>query len=292
MKKDIIEKIQADGLIFDGAMGTMLIENGLTGGESSESWNLSHPETIQSVHQAYFDAGADVATANTFGASAFKLKTMGVEHSVQEINQAAVKLAKAAAGPEHYVGGDIGPLGEMMAPLGTMTREQAVEIYTEQAGILADAGVDFFIIETMFDLNEALAALSAVKTVSSKPIFSSMTFQNTEMGFFTLMGSSVADCMQELSGAGASVVGANCSMGSDTMTKLAEEIVNSVDVPVLIQPNAGLPEDQPDGSICYPESVDFFVHNIKVAKAKGVDVVGGCCGSKPEFIQRLCQECK
>lgn len=292
MKKDIIEKIKTDGLIFDGAMGTMMIEKGLPGGEPSESWNLSHPEIVQSVHQAYFDAGADIATANTFGASAIKLKSLGVDHPVEAINQAAVKLAKAAAGPEHYVGGDIGPLGEMMAPLGPMTQEQALEIYTEQAGILADAGVDFFIIETMFDLNEALAALAAVKKVSSKPIFSTMTFQNTEMGFFTLMGSSVADCMQQLAGAGASVVGANCSMGSDTMAKLAGEIVDSVDIPVMIQPNAGLPENEPDGSISYPESVDFFVNNIRAAKAAGVDVVGGCCGTKPEFIQRIRQECQ
>lgn len=284
---EILEKVKQEGLVVDGGMGSMLISRGLKGGECAEKWNIDRPEVIQEIHQAYFDAGADVASANTFGASSFKLEKMGVRERVETINTAAVRIAKAAAKPGQYVAGDLGPVGEMLAPMGSMTVERAKAIYVHQTGIIEAAGVDLFLIETIFDLNEAIIALEAVKAVSSKPVFCSLTFNQTKKGFFTLMGNPVEASMQRLRDAGAAAVGANCSLGSESMIGLARQIRESVDIPVIVQPNAGMPQTGPDGTVFYPEDEVFFAGNIKKIKALGVDIVGGCCGTTPAFIRRL-----
>jgi len=284
---EIQEKVKQEGLVLDGGMGSMLIARGLKGGECAEKWNIDHPEVIQEIHQAYYDAGADVATANTFGASSLKLEKMGIEEHLETINTAAINNAKAAAKPGQYVAGDLGPLGEMFSPMGSMTVERAKDIYVNQAGIIAAAGVDLFLIETIFDLNEAMAALAAVQTVSSKPVFCSLTFNQTKRGFFTLMGNPVEASMQQLRGAGAAAVGANCSLGSDSMIDLAKQIRESVDIPVLIQPNAGMPQTGTDGTALYPEDEIRFAENIKKIRDLGIEIVGGCCGTTPAFIQKI-----
>ena len=284
---ELIEKVKQDGLVLDGGMGSMLIARGLRGGDCAEKWNVDHHEIIQEIHRAYFDAGADVATANTFGASSLKLEKMGIKEGVEIINTEAVKNAKAAAKQGQYVAGDLGPVGEMFSPMGSMTVERAKAIYVHQAGIIEAAGVDLFLIETIFDLNEALTALEAVQAVSSKPVFCSLTFNQTKRGFFTLMGNPVEASMQQLRDAGAAAVGANCSLGSDGMIGLAGQIRESVDIPVIIQPNAGMPQTGPDGAALYPEDEILFAGNIKKIKALGVDIVGGCCGTTPAFIQKI-----
>lgn len=284
---EIIEKVKQQGLVVDGGMGSMLISRGLKGGECAENWNIDHPEVITEIHRAYFDAGADVATANTFGASSFKLEKMGIGERVETINTEAVNHAKAAAGPGQYVAGDLGPVGEMLAPMGSMTVERAKDIYVHQAGIIEAAGVDLFLIETIFDLNEAIIALEAVQTVSSKPVFCSLTFNQTKKGFFTLMGNAIEASIQKLRDAGAAAVGANCSLGSDRMIALAAQIRESVDIPVIIQPNAGMPQTGSDGTASYPEDEALFSENIKKIKALGVDIVGGCCGTTPAFIHKI-----
>jgi methionine synthase I (cobalamin-dependent) len=181
----------------------------------------------------------------------------------------------------------MGHLGEMLSPMGTMTVERAKAIYVHQAGIIEAAGVDLFLIETIFDLNEAIAALEAVQAVSSKPVFCSLTFNQTKKGFFTLMGNPVEASMRQLRDAGAAAVGANCSLGSDGMIELAKQIKASVDIPVIIQPNAGMPQTRADGSTFYPEDETVFAANIKKIKDLGVDIVGGCCGTTPAFIRKI-----
>jgi len=283
---NILEKVNHKGLIFDGAMGSMLMQAGLKGGKASEIWNIEKPEVIQSVHKAYFDAGADVATVNTFGGSAFKLERMGITESAEQINRAAVEVARKAAGDGQYAAGDMGPLGEMLKPSGLLSVEEAVSAFTEQAGFLDAAGVDCFIVETFFDLNEILAAIKGIRQVSSLPIFATMTFQKKQNGFFTIMGNRPVESMNQLLEAGASVVGANCSLASDTMIELAQEIRNGIDAPIIIQPNAGAPTAIGE-SIVYPESEEFFSDNIMKLKEMGVNVVGGCCGTTPDFIRRV-----
>jgi len=171
--------------------------------------------------------------------------------------------------------------------MGSMTVERAKDIYVNQAGIIAAAGVDLFLIETIFDLNEAMAALAAVQTVSSKPVFCSLTFNQTKRGFFTLMGNPVEASMQQLRDAGSAAVGANCSFGSGSMIELAKQIRESVDIPVLIQPNAGMPQTGTDGTALYPEDEIRFAENIKKIRDLGIEIVGGCCGRTPAFIQKI-----
>ena len=282
---EILDKIKEEGLIFDGGMGSMLIASGLKGGESAEKWNVDRPEIIQAIHKAYFDAGADVATINTFGASSFKLARMGIKESAETIICAAIDNARAVAGPGQYIAGELGPLGEMFSPMGEMTFEKAREIYVHQAGIIEAEGVDLFLIQTVFDIQEVLAALEAVQTVSDKPVICSLTFNQTKRGFFTLVGNPVAESMQKMRDSGASAVGANCSMGSDVMVSLAREIRQSVEIPVIAQPNAGMPQTRSNGNAFYPESETFFAANIKKMKDLGIEILGGCCGTTPEFIR-------
>ena len=284
---NILEKVAKDGLLLDGGMGSMLIARGLQGGEAAESWNVTKPEIIAEVHQAYYDAGADVATANAFGGSAMKLAQMKVEHSMEDVNRAAVRIARQVCKPGQYVAGDIGTLGEMLAPMGPLKPEEAEAAFKDQAAILEEEGVDFFMIETIFDLNLALAAIRAVKSVSAKPVFCTMTFKETAKGFFTIMGNAPEASMKALVDEGASAVGANCSMGSDTMVTLAGQIRESVDCPVVIQPNAGMPQTGENNTVFYPESEDFFAANIKQIKDLGVEIVGGCCGTNPDYIRRV-----
>lgn len=284
---EILKKIQEQGLLFDGGMGSMLIAKGLKGGESAEKWNIDHPEIIREIHRAYFDAGAEVATINTFGATSFKLAQMGLEEHVEKINRAAVANAKAEVLPGHYIGGELGPLGEMFAPMGTMTADRAKAIYSHQAAIIEEQGVDLFLIQTVFDLQEALAALVAIQSVSSKPVICSLTYNKTAKGFFTLVGNPVAETMKKLRDSGASAVGANCSMGSDTMIALAQEIRRAVEIPVIVQPNAGMPQSGEGGSVSYPENETYFAKNIKAIKDLGIEIVGGCCGTTPDFIRTI-----
>lgn len=284
---DVFEKIKKQGLVFDGGMGSMLIDQGLQGGQAPELWNLIHPDRIQKIHRAYFEAGADIASANTFGASASKLAQMGVTQSMEDINRAGVRLARQASSEGQYVAADFGALGEMLAPMGALSESDATAEFTRQAAVLEDEGVDLFIIETIFDLKLAICALEAIQSVSEKPIICSMTFQQTPKGFFTIVGNSPEQSMTRLVEAGAWVVGANCSLGSGAMADLAARIRKSVDVPVIIQPNAGMPERTPDGNVIYPESEAVFAHNIKKIKELGVEIVGGCCGTTPAYIQRI-----
>ncbi len=283
-----IDKVKNRGMIFDGAMGTMLIREGLGGGKASEFWTLEKPEIVQAIHRAYFDAGADIVTTNTFGGTTLKLKKTGLEKHADTINTLSAQLARAAATNGKFVAGDIGPLGELLEPSGTIPVEMAVETFAAQAEALASAGVDAIIIETMFDLEEALAAIKGIQSVSSLPILATLTFQRIPNGFATMMGNRVEISMKSLRDAGAFAVGANCSIGSDAMVDLAREIRGWVDIPVIIQPNAGIPEIRGLETV-YPESVDYFSRNIRIIQSEGIEIVGGCCGTDPDYIRAITQ---
>ncbi|HRU46551.1 MAG TPA: homocysteine S-methyltransferase family protein [Candidatus Marinimicrobia bacterium] len=285
---DIVALARKKGLLFDGAFGSMLIQHGLPTNANAEAWCLEHPEVVTKIHAEYVAAGADVLTTNTFGASSLKLQKAGVEKRVAEINHRMVEMARAAAKPNTLIAGNIGPTGEMLAPFGKISIEEATINYAEQAGFLDKAGVDLFIIETMFDLNEALAAIKGILQVSAKPIFATMTFSESPTGFVTIMGNPVEESMRQMVEAGATAVGANCSIGSEKMVSLAQIIRSAVSVPVVIQPNAGIPILR-NGILHYPEDVAFYTRNIMTIKQAGVEIVGGCCGTTPEYIRAIRQ---
>lgn len=274
--------------MFDGAMGSTLISLGLPEGECPESWNLTHPEVISDIHQKYLEAGADVIQTNTFGANRLRLASFGYNNRVEEINIRAVEIAKKVCPKDKFVAGDIGPCGDFLEPMGKFSIEELEKSFLEQAKALAPpkGGVDFFSIETMCDLREAMIATEAIKTVSDLPIFVSMTFDKKPKGYFTIMGNTISECATNLKKAGADVIGANCTLGSAEMIGLVEELRKGTDLPIIIQPNAGKPE-LIGGKLVYRQDPESFAEDIRKTVNAGANFVGGCCGTTHEFIREI-----
>ena len=275
-----------NGLLFDGAMGTMLIQAGLTGGRASESWILERSEEITKVHEAYAAAGAQVMTTCTFGGNRLKLEAAGLGQQVADLNRRASELARGAAGSSRFVAGNIGPTGQLLEPSGPLTEAAARDTYAEQAGFLEQSGVDFLLLQTFYDLQEMLAAIQGVRSTSELPIFASLNFQETKRGFVTIMGNRPEPGMSAMLEAGANVVGANCTLDSAQMIPLAREIRSCVQGPILIQPNAGSPEVI-EGVAHYAEAPETFAENMCHLRSVGVQALGGCCGTTPEHIRLL-----
>ena len=265
-------------LLLDGAMGTVLQERGLPPGGQPELLNLSDPERIAGVHRDYVDAGSRVVYANTFGANARKLRKSG--KSVGEVISAGIDIAKRAAQGRAAVALDIGPLGELLEPMGTLSFEDAYELFREMAVAGAEAGADLAVIETMTDLYETKAALLAVKENTALPVFVTMSFDETGR---TFTGCTVASMARTLEGLGADAVGLNCSTGPDRMLPLLRELSENTRLPIIAKPNAGLP-DPVTGR--YDMSPDAFAEALRPC-LDCVSIVGGCCGTSPEYIRKL-----
>jgi methionine synthase I (cobalamin-dependent) len=273
-------------VLFDGALGTTLMARGLSSGEAPEKWNVERPEVVKEIHRAYFSAGSDVVQTNTFGGNRFKLSEKQLEGDLARINRTAVELAKEVRPPGKFVAGDVGPSGKLMAPFGPYDKEQMEGNFAEQGQLLVDAGVDLISIETMFSLEEALAALRGIRGVTDIPIFVSMTFDRKAKGFFTLMGDTPESCVRALEENGADVVGSNCQLGSREMADLIQEIKRWTKTPVIAQPNAGSPVLR-GGKTAYEQSPEEFAEEILEIVKEGADIVGGCCGTTPLFIEKV-----
>jgi 5-methyltetrahydrofolate--homocysteine methyltransferase len=287
-KKSILDLAKKRVVLFDGAMGSTVISLGLPEGECPESWNLTHSDVIGDIHQKYLEAGADVIQTNTFGASRLRLASFGYDNRVEEINIRAVEIAKKVCPEGKYVAGNIGPCGGFLKPMGKFSIEELEKSFLKQAKALAPpkGGVDFFSIETMCDLREAMIAIKVIKTVSDLPIFVSMTFDKKPKGYFTMMGNTISECATELKKAGADVIGANCTLGSGEMIGLVEKLRKSTDLPIIIQPNAGKPE-LIGGKLVYLQDSESFAEDIRKIVKAGANFVGGCCGTTHEFIREI-----
>ena len=268
-------------LLFDGAMGTTLQAQGVPTGEIADLLCITEPERITGIHQAYVDAGAQVITTNTFNSNRATLENHGVTTPVAEIFAAAVACARAA-GP-NFVAADIGSTGQMLEPYGDLEPEDAYELFAEQAKAGEAAGADFILIETIADATEAEIAIRAAKENTDLPVFASMTF---EANGHTLMGDTVVSATERLQAAGADVVGMNCSHGPETLLPLVKDMTSVATVPVLAQPNAGMP-DFVDGKVVYPMTAQDFAQAVAPMLEAGVTIVGSCCGSTPEFTAEL-----
>lgn len=267
-------------LFFDGAMGTMLQKAGLEVGELPETLNITDSEVIKRIHQKYIEAGADVVTTNTFGAN--ELKYSSSQYSVEEVITAAVKIAREAAG-DKLVALDIGPTGQVMEPTGTLSFEAAYELFRKQVIIGEKAGADLILIETMSDLYEAKAAILAAKENSSLPVFCTMTFQQNGR---TLMGTNPKTMVFVLEGLGVDALGINCSLGPKELIPIVDEILQYASIPVMVQPNAGLPRY--DGAkTVYDITKEDFSKFIKIMAERGGRIFGGCCGTNPDFIREV-----
>ena len=276
-------------LLSDGAMGSLLMEKGLKHGECPEHLNLTQPEIPEEVASLYFDAGADVIQSNTFGASPMKLAEYGLDDKTEEINVAGVSIVKNVVGNNAYVYGSCGPSGKILQPFGDGDPDEMQRGFETQIQAMVSANVDVIFIETMTDLNEALLALKAAKSVApDMAVVACMTYEATPKGFYTIMGNSLADCAAGLESAGADVIGSNCGNGLDKMIEIAIELKKVSQLPLVIQSNAGLPQNQ-DGHLVYPETPDIFAEKVTDLIDAGVSIVGGCCGTTPETIKAIRQ---
>ncbi len=266
-------------IILDGAMGTMLQNAGLPVGERPEIFGMRHPELLEDIQRRYVDAGSDVIYANTFGANAHKLK--GTGYTVEEVLSANIAAAKRAAGSRAEVALDVGPIGELMEPLGTLSFDDAYNIFKEMVTAGARAGADLVVFETMTDLYEVKAAVLAAKENSDLPVWVTMSF---EAGGRTFMGTTVAAMAATLDGLGVDAMGINCSLGPAEIRPLIEEMRQWTDKPLIVKPNAGLP-DPATGE--YDMTAPDFAEQMKAFTELGVYILGGCCGTTPGFIEEL-----
>ncbi|MHC4644751.1 MAG: homocysteine S-methyltransferase family protein [Planctomycetota bacterium] len=258
-------------ILLDGAMGTELDRRGLRGGGHN---NLEAPEAVLEIHRAYADCGCHALTTNTLTMNRIYIETHNVGVDVRAVNCAGAELARQAADSSRYVLGDISSTGRMLEPYGDYKESDFYETFREQAEILAEAGVDGFIVETMFDLREALCALRACKDHFELPVIASMAFATDEKGGRTMMGNSAEDCASQLAEAGADAIGANC--GS----------LDPLNLPVLAQPNAGKPKLVEDKTL-FEMAPAAFAAGIAECLRAGGRIVGGCCGTRPEHIRAV-----
>ncbi len=283
------EYLKNNIVYFDGGMGTLLQQNGLKAGECPEKWNVTHSKTVAAIHQSYFDAGSNVVTTNTFGANSLKFS----DAELEEIIEAAVSNAKTArdsskAKQEKFIALDIGPTGKLLKPLGDLDFELAVSVFAKTVALGVKFGVDLIIIETMNDAYETKAAVLAAKENSDLPII--VTNAYGEDGKL-MTGATPSAMVALLEGMGVEALGANCSLGPKQLIPVIDELLSFASVPVVLQPNAGLPKII-DGETRFDVIPSEFAEDVALLVEKGVRVVGGCCGTTPEHIKALCEKTK
>jgi 5-methyltetrahydrofolate--homocysteine methyltransferase len=286
---DITELLKQPTVLFDGATGTEYQKRGLQVGHAPESWNLEQPDTVKAVHLDYIKAGSRVIETNTFGGNRLRLDAHGLGHNVREINIAGAKAALAAAGNRAVVAGSVGPLGALLEPYGELSVTKAEEIFEEQISALIAGGINFILIETMISSEEALVALRAAKKAGAKFIGVTMTFDPTEGGPRTSFGESPEAVAKALTEGGAHLIGSNCGKGFDVMRSVAQEMKRVARVPILLQPNAGMPEYE-TGKIVYRETPEEFASFVLEMAGLGIACVGGCCGTSPNHLKAAAEK--
>ena len=284
----LLTRLKKPGAILaDGAMGTILMQRGLRPGDCPEKLNLEKPELLKEISSLYLSAGAEIIQTNTFGASPLKLQPYGLSGRAEEINTRACRIVRDIVGDRVYISGSCGPSGKLLKPYGDTSREAIFESFRTQMQALITAGVDLICIETMTDLAEATIAVEAARSVSSTiPICTTMTFDSTPRGFFTVMGTTIGQAVSGLTAAGADIIGSNCGNGIQNMINIAEQFIGLSPRPVIIQSNAGIPLLK-DGVLKYPESPDYMAEKSLELLNLGVKIIGGCCGTTPEHIAAM-----
>lgn len=277
-------------IFFDGGMGSLLQANGLKPGELPGTWNIRHPEVLVKIHQEYLEAGADIVTTNTFGVDGLKYGETG-EYSLEAVIRAAVRNAKEAierSGKTAYIALDLGPTGKLLKPLGDLAFEDACDLYRQVVKVGADEGADLILIETMSDSYEMKAAVLAAKESCSLPVFVTVTFD--ERGKL-LTGGNADSVTAMLEGLGVDALGMNCGLGPVQMKKLLKGLLKVSSLPIIVNPNAGLPRSE-DGKTVYDIDSDQFAEEMKEIVEMGARGVGGCCGTTPEHIRKTVELCR
>jgi 5-methyltetrahydrofolate--homocysteine methyltransferase len=289
--EDIVSQLKGGRVIVaDGATGTMLLAAGLPAGTPPERWVLENPDPIRDLQRAYVEAGSDLIIACTFGANRTRLEQTGLADRLVEINRRAVQIAREAVGDRAYVAADIGPTGELLAPIGKVTYEQALEVFAEQAAVLAQAGVDVLYIETMFDLDEMKAAVAgAQQAAPGTPIFATFSFDHHGR---TNMGVKPEQAAEALQAMEVTAFGANCGatleMTEGAVAKMHEAVPQAA---LIAKPNAGYPRME-GRKVVYDATPEDMAEYATKFVALGARVVGGCCGSTPEHIRAIAEAVK
>jgi 5-methyltetrahydrofolate--homocysteine methyltransferase len=278
---------EGERLVGDGAWGTMLMARGLPPGQPPESLLLSRPEAVAEVARLYLEAGAQLLTTNSFGASPLALAAHRLEDRAEEINRLAVATLRDVAKDAAYVSASVGPTGRLLEPHGDTSPDEIRNAFERQLGALLEAGPDVVCVETMTDLTEARLAVEAAKRLAPETsVMATMTFDKTPRGFFTVMGVSLEQAASGLAEAGADVIGSNCGNGAATLVEIARGLSQCSRLPLLIQPNAGLPETR-GGAVVFPETPEYMAEQARALLEVGVAIVGGCCGTTPDHIRAL-----
>jgi 5-methyltetrahydrofolate--homocysteine methyltransferase len=279
---------ESPAVLADGAMGTMLFSAGLDSGDSPQAWNITYPERVRAVHRAYLEAGSQILLSNTFGSNRFRLARHNLKPKVFELNRAGASLLRAEVdgkGGRAIAAGDIGPCGELLAPLGTLKYTEAVDAFSEQAEALIAGGVDLVWIETMSALQEIQAAIEGVRKASADiPIIVTMTFEKHGR---TMMGVSPEQAVKSLTDWGVSALGGNCGTGPDELLKVIRTMHGLAPaMPLVFKPNAGVPE-LVDGETRYNATEASMAQSALAASTAGARIFGACCGSTPAHIRAM-----
>ncbi|MBM6666629.1 homocysteine S-methyltransferase family protein [Lacrimispora saccharolytica] len=288
MTKEEFAKLAGAGVILlDGATGSNLTKAGMPKGISTEIWTLEHADILIGLQKAYLAAGSQIIYAPTFSANRISLSNFGYQNRVEELNTRLAALSKEAVGNGNgWIAGDITTTGKMMEPKGELTYEELYDAYAEQITALANAGVDLLVAETMMCVDETCVVLDAAAAVCDLPVMCSLTLEADGSALF---GGNAVEAVETLQEMGAAAVGLNCSVGPDQLEAVVRSMAKVARVPVIAKPNAGLPVITPTGEAFYSMNAEDYARHMKVLVDAGAGVIGGCCGTTPEYIRLLAE---
>lgn len=284
MTKQEFQKLTENLLFLDGATGSNLMAQGMPRGICTERWVIEHRDVIQKLQKSYIEAGSRIIYAPTFGGNRLSLKQHGLENKIQEINSTLVSYSREIAGNKAFVAGDITTSGQFVTADGEYTYEDAFEMYKEQITILKNAGVDLIAAETMINIEETLAAVDAANSVCDLPVMCTVTVE-ADGSIFS--GGNAVEAAVAFESAGAAAVGINCSVGPDQLVSVIRNIREAVSIPVIAKPNAGMPVIDDQGNAVYSMNPADFAKHMQVLVENGAGIIGGCCGTTPDFIQEM-----
>lgn len=283
-RQEFLEKAKEHVILLDGATGSNLRKAGMPVGISSEEWVLKNPEVLQELQRAYVEAGSEIVYAPTFAANRISLKNFGLEDKVTELNTRLVKISREAVGNKALVAGDLTTTGQLLEPRGDLSYEMLYQAYREQIKALADAGADLLVAETMLSVDETVAALDAAQSVCDLAVMCTLSLEADGTAMY---GGNAVEAVVTLQEMGAAAVGLNCSVGPDQLEAVVANMKAVAQVPIIAKPNAGMPMINELGEALYDMNAQDFAFHTKKLVELGAGIVGGCCGTTPEYIRCL-----
>ena len=280
-KQEFQQLVKSGPVILDGATGSNLMKAGMPRGICTEKWVCEHPEPLTRLQQEYKKAGSQIVYASTFSANRISLENYGLENQVKELNTALMGISRNAVGKDVLVAGDLTTTGKQ-----EISYEELLEAYKEQILALVEAGADLLVAETMMGITECMAAIDAAASVCELPVMCTLTVESDGSLFF---GGNIYEAVETLAEMGADAVGINCSTGPDQLLSVVENMRKKVSVPLIVKPNAGMPVIDEMGNPVYSMGAEDFASHMKRLVEAGADIVGGCCGTAPEYIRQLCK---